>query len=171
MRTSGLVIAATMILLSGALAGRVAAANSNDFAAYPTPIFKGKATLPGFRGSQATYRFYRTRIRESVRAGPGFAGHYAVAIIGCGTSCRSGYITDLKTGLVYEMPYGGEEYYQILYRVRPDSRLLQIQWQPYEEEGKATACHLENFVWTGRSFKSLGQRTQPACPDWQDFAD
>jgi hypothetical protein len=170
-QTVTLAIAAAITLAFGACAGQAEAATDADFSAYPAAVFKGPATQPSFRGRQAVYRGFRTRIRESLRAGPAFAGHYAVAVIGCGTSCRFGYITDLKTGLVYDLPYGGEEYFQILYRVRPDSRLLQTQWQPFEDEGKPNACHLEDFLWTGHGFKSLGQRTQAECPDWRDYAD
>lgn len=143
-----------------------------EFSTYPATVYEGPVTQPAFRGAQRPYANFRTRIRASVAAGAAFGGHYAVAVIGCGTSCRHGYITDLRTGIVYDLPHGGEEYDGILYRLRPDSRLLQTQWRLRDKEYNPVGCGLEEFVWTGKAFRSLGFRRTPGdCPDWDDFAD
>ena len=137
----------------------------HDFGAYPAPAYRGTVHAPAFRGSQRPYAAYRTMIRRSLARGVQFSGRYAVAFIGCGASCRFAYMTDLSTGLVCDMPNGGEEYPGVLYQVRSDSRLLQTQWETSTSNGPP-GCALEDFIWTGKSFRSLGVRRQSTCPDW-----
>jgi len=43
-------------------------------------------------------RKYRTVIRQQMRLGPNFAGHYRVAIWGCGSSCNMFAVIDLESG-------------------------------------------------------------------------
>jgi hypothetical protein len=50
--------------------------------------------------SNPTARMYRTLLREEISKGANFAGHYRVAIWGCGTSCAMFAIVNLKTGRV-----------------------------------------------------------------------
>src|SRR5947209_980567 len=50
-----------------------------------TEIYRSKPAMPVLRTPED--REYRTRIREGATAGPNFAGHYTVIIIGCGTEC------------------------------------------------------------------------------------
>ena len=145
------------------------AASAAEFSAYPAPVYKGPITQPAFHGAQREYATFRTRIRASVAAGPAFGGHYALAIIGCGAGCRFGYITDLKTGLVYDLPLGGEEYPAVLYRARSDSRLLQTQWELSGTNGEAPLCAFQDFVWTGAAFKSLAAPQRHACVAWDDL--
>lgn len=45
-------------------------------------------------------RTYRTVLRRGAAKGPNFAGHYAVVAWGCGTSCVTFAIVNLKTGNV-----------------------------------------------------------------------
>lgn len=140
------------------------------FSEYPAPRYAGKAMQPVFRGAQQPYGLYRTRIRQSVAAGVGFGGHYALAVIGCGAGCRFGYITDLKTGIVRDLPLGGEDYPSLLYRARPDSRLLQAQWERHDKDGAFAGCALQDFAWTGKTFERLGplRSTNGDCPSWDD---
>jgi len=155
-----------------AIAASPAAAADPAFAAHPSPLYAGKAVQPAFKGAQRPYAAYRTRIRQSVAAGVGFGGHYALAVIGCGTGCRFGYITDLKTGIVHDLPVGGEDYRTLLYRARPDSRLLQTQWERHDKDGAFTGCALQDFVWNGKAFAPLGPRrnTSDECPNWDEPA-
>lgn len=157
---------------AAAISVAASVAQTAEFSAYSAPVYKGPVTQPAFRGAQRPYATYRTRIRAAVAAGPAFGGHYALAVIGCGASCRFGYITDLQTGIVYDLPHGGEEYFGILYRARADSRLLQMQWPVLNKDYAPVGCALEDSVWTGKAFRSLGvRRTAGDCPDWDDFAD
>src|SRR5271156_6059504 len=76
-----------------------------DFAV--TNVFKGKpAAVDLSTNSQA--RLYRTQLRRQAADGPDFAGHYKIAIWGCGSSCAAFSIVDSQTGRVYfppELPY------------------------------------------------------------------
>jgi len=152
------------------LGGAFEAQAATSFAAYPAPVYMGKAVTPAFKGAQRPYANYRTRIRQSIAAGPGFGGHYALAVIGCGAGCRFGYITDLKTGIVHDLPLGGEDYPTLLYQARPDSRLLQTQWERPDSGGASAGCSLQDFVWTGTAFRPLGgpRTTDENCPPWDD---
>lgn len=160
-----------LALVFGMLVGLSATANAatpEEFSAYPTVVYAGKPVTPTFKGAQRPYVSYRTRIRQSVAAGPRFGGHYALAVIGCGAGCRFGYITDLRTGTVHDLPLGGEDYPTLLYRARADSRLLQTQWEPPGAAGEG--CALQNFVWTGKAFRPVDkpQLTTEPCPLWND---
>lgn len=170
-------MARTLILLAaiaGLLPASVVSARPNaatSFAAYPATPYREPVRAPAFRGPQRAYGAYRTKIRQSVRDGARFGGHYAVAVIGCGAGCRFGYLTDLRTGLVYELPHGGEEYVEISYRVRADSRLLKTQWVRMSKDYDRIGCAMEDFLWTGKAFRSLSRRsTADECVDQADVA-
>jgi hypothetical protein len=62
-------------------------------------IYRGKPAVPVLRTPED--REYRTKIREGAKAGPNFAGHYTVIIIGCGTECASFVIVDAAAGRVF----------------------------------------------------------------------
>jgi len=47
---------------------------------------------------------YQTRIREGLKNGPNFNGHYAISYWGCGSNCLEFAITDLQTGRVFALP-------------------------------------------------------------------
>jgi hypothetical protein len=169
MRTLVILVAAVGMLW--AQSGATARRPSRDFAAYPAVLYHGPAKQPGFGGSQRPYAEYRTRIRASVAEGVRFGGHYAVMVAGCGTSCRFGFMTDVRTGLVYDLPHGGEDYVEIVYRVHPDSRLLRAHWVRMSKDYDRIGCVFEDFVWTGKAFRSLGRRTTADdCPDEADAA-
>jgi len=46
-------------------------------------------------------RLFRTGIRSQAATGPDFAGHYTIALLGCGSPCRRYAIVDSLTGNVY----------------------------------------------------------------------
>jgi hypothetical protein len=71
-------------------------------------------------GSSRLARAYRTRLREGVKAGPNFAGHFTLVAWGCGSSCQEWAIVDARTGRVFDWlvrSTAGAEFY-------PNSRLL-----------------------------------------------
>ncbi len=47
---------------------------------------------------------YRTRLHEAARQPPNFAGHYVLALWGCGTECVMGAAIDLRSGHVTWLP-------------------------------------------------------------------
>ena len=69
------------------------------FEDYPAdPLYRGPVAKP--RLDTPDSRNYRTAIRQAAARGPQFAGHYAVASWGCGTSCQLHAIIDVQSGAV-----------------------------------------------------------------------
>ncbi|HDR9588194.1 TPA: hypothetical protein QDC22_006805 [Burkholderia stabilis] len=82
-----------------------AACPSPSFDRYPAHAARAPrkpAASPRLTGRQA--RLYRTVIRDEFTQPANFAGHYRVAIWGCGTDCRNFAIVDKYTGATYTMP-------------------------------------------------------------------
>ena len=55
--------------------------------------------------SSPRQRKFRTTIAGAARQGPNFAGTFAIALWGCGLSCRSIAVVDLETGRVFDGPF------------------------------------------------------------------
>jgi hypothetical protein len=98
-------------------------------------------------------RAYRTRLREAAKGPPSFAGHYAFAEWGCGSSCQEGAIVDLRSGAVHWLPtwaVAGWTY-------RRDSRLVvrnggvDTCFLAYENPS-TTPAYAVYYRWTGRRF-------------------
>jgi hypothetical protein len=71
-----------------------------SFAVYRVPLPQVPGTPKLDLKSSLTARMYRTLLRQEVSKGPNFAGHYRVAIWGCGTSCAMFAVVNLQTGRV-----------------------------------------------------------------------
>jgi hypothetical protein len=118
------------------------------FEQYPAePAYEGKTSLPIL--ASRLDRKYRTRIREVASGGANFAGHFAIAIWGCGTGCQEFVMIDVKSGAVFDplayeigyhyprledYPRRGDQYddldwwcYSDVISYRLDSRLLIIE--------------------------------------------
>ncbi len=107
-------------------------------------------------------RQFRSVIMEASRAGPDFAGHFKVAVWGCGMGCVEFAIVDGLDGTVYDPPIsafaagddkGFVKDFGVHYRV--DSRLLKVVGCPNEMD-----CAKRNYV-IGRGGLVLLSR-QPA---------
>jgi hypothetical protein len=74
--------------------------NAPTFSSYPIaledPIIHPKVDTK----TTTIGRRYRTVLRNGIESGANFAGHYAVVVWGCGSSCSSFAIVNLKTGKV-----------------------------------------------------------------------
>jgi hypothetical protein len=71
------------------------------FERYPADVWAGKPAPLNLR-SHRLARMFRTRIREQLREeGINFAGHYTVAVMGCGTGCSITAIVDARNGRAY----------------------------------------------------------------------
>ena len=104
----------------------------------PVPRFEEYPARAGFRGSPAPAiishpraRLFRTMIKTQAKNQANFAGHYYLAIWGCGSDCRGFALIDARTGRVYfnpralnviGVPFHDEDSLQF----RRDSRLLII---------------------------------------------
>ncbi len=131
----------------------------HEFPDYPPDSWlKTAAAYPDFNGRDRDFRSYRTRIKNAVSNGMNFSGHYSFVTIGCGTECRFGFVVDLRTGEVFDFPYGGEEHYQMDLRFSPSSRLLKVRWKgSWESE----TCTEKDMLVEGTKWRILAERTVP----------
>jgi hypothetical protein len=128
-----------------------------DFSA--SPIYEGRPARPLL--VTETDRMFRTTIRQAVRKGPNFAGHYAIAYWGCGSSCTSFVVVDIVTGRVYDdstpfsligVPFQGtstgRDYEGLVYE--RGSRLLIADGCPEDEK-----CGTYYYEWKKNRFTLL----------------
>jgi hypothetical protein len=138
-------------------------ASFGEFAAYPVSIYSGAAASPDFRNAPASFRRFRTVIRQGAAAGVNFAGHYAIITFGCGTDCSNSVVVDEQSGSIFDFPLGGEAYYNLALQYRLDSQLLVAQWQV--DPMTAPICVREEFLLVGTAFNALRKMQQPGtCP-------
>jgi hypothetical protein len=124
----------------------------------PRARLAGAPVAPDFRGRDADFRNYRTRLREAVAAGVNFGGHYALEVVGCGASCRFAMLVDLRTGEAGDFPYGGEEYLGMNLLFSPDSRLVRARWLVLPD---GETCLERDLVVEGMDWRVLGERRLP----------
>jgi hypothetical protein len=81
------------------------------FENFPVPVIQAgvAAQKPlDFKSNPGAWTF-RSRIREAYKQDmPNFAGHFKVAVFGCGASCLMGFAMDMITGKIYNLPLGEE---------------------------------------------------------------
>lgn len=172
-----LLTASAMAMLAGSAAAAAAqpvpvtaAAAPNcpapSFERYPvrtTPAPRTTAHAPRLTSKEA--RLYRTVIRDEFTQPANFAGHYRVAIWGCGTDCRNFAIVDKYTGATYTMPgvqavagVMGNDDERVDFRA--DSRLLIIAGcfnDDCDDDSKKAARLF--YEWTGTRLRRVG-----TCP-------
>ena len=138
------------------------AATLTNFAAYPAAVSKGPKVLPAFKDDQKRYAEFKSRILEAARKGVSFAGRYAVAEVGCGTGCRTGYIIDLTTGLVTDAPVDGLKIGSLGMAYRPNSTLFVAHWP--SDDWKS--CVWQTFEMKGGAFSKITDaHTDGECPE------
>lgn len=72
-----------------------------SFGSYPAASVEGVTLTPKLDlASNPLARKYRTVLRQEIAKGPNYAGHYRVAVWGCGASCAMFAVVNLKTGRV-----------------------------------------------------------------------
>lgn len=126
------------------------------FADYPTPARETVSTAKLDLTSNPIARMYRTVLRREMAEGANYAGHYRVAIWGCGASCAMFAVVNLKTGKVIT----ARELATVLgthlaaddflpgtasdgwgFRYKKDSNLLVVIDDPDEDESKSGAYY------------------------------
>ena len=70
---------------------------------YPVRVSNVQRNAPLVLGPKD--KEFRTRLRETVKEKPNFAGHYIVGIWGCGAGCVMGAVIDAQTGKVIWLPH------------------------------------------------------------------
>lgn len=92
-----------LLVLCTALTAVLAAgqeARSVDFARYSARVEAHLAKNIDFPNSPEASTF-RTRLRDALKDGVNFAGHFVLAGWGCGTGCTNGAVIDARNGRVY----------------------------------------------------------------------
>jgi hypothetical protein len=112
-------------------------------------IYRGKPAVPVLRTPED--REYGTRIREGATAGPNFAGHYTVIIIGCGTECASFVIVDAASGRVFSR---AQKEYTCGPTFKVNSRLLTTDVCTGAIQKN---CNRAFWEWTGTELKFLNR--------------
>jgi hypothetical protein len=157
-------------------------AKAPDFKQYPADVYAGKPAPLNLR-SHPMARTYRTSIREQIHEqGINFAGHFTVAVMGCGTGCSITAIVDARNGVAYfpreldgwNVEPGVYEFAdnEDVRTFRADSRLLKIigaprlsadeRWGPggiYYYEWKNNRLRQVQFVPTQRAKRDI--RAEP----------
>lgn len=169
-----LLIAGASAALTAGAAGAAPAATaaaacaSPAFDRYPAPAAAARAprkpaAAPRLTSHEA--RLYRTVIRDAFSQPANFAGHYRVAIWGCGTDCRNFAIVDKDTGATYTMPgvqavsgVTGNDDERVDFRA--GSRLLIVAGCFNDDCGDGNAKAARFFYeWTGTRLRPVG-----TCP-------
>ncbi len=127
------------------------------FEDFPVPkVFTGRPK-PIDLSSHPHAREYRTELRRQAKEGPNFAGHYTIAVWGCGTSCQAFAIVDALNGRIYfsdQLPFvswGGwrDKDYGLHYRL--DSNLLMVYGRRMEEDPSG----IFYYLWKGDKLDSI----------------
>jgi hypothetical protein len=118
--------------------------------------------------TSAEERMFRTNLSTAAKEPPNFAGHYRVAMWGCGTRCSGGAVIDLLTGKVFPLPLAGkatgEEHWifcvdspvkhTIEYRRNSGLMILRCGAMQSDAEGNS-APDLYYFVWEREIFREI----------------
>jgi hypothetical protein len=140
----------------------VATTDQFPFNEYPASAFHGRSATPRLETSLAWQ--HRTTIRNRVKSGPNFAGHYTVVDWGCGTMCAVFVIVDARSGLVYEPPEisKGVELGVAGPKYRLNSTLMVVASCPYPKVYGYKNCERKFYDWDGSRLVLL--KTEPIRP-------
>ena len=158
----GYVLALFVANCGPAVAARTDPTSTNDSALFVrysvSKVYRGPVRFPDFRKRDRAFSEFRTRIREGMRDGTNFAGHYAIVSWGCGTECVDYVIGDVATGRVFGFPLGGENNLELGLDTRPTSLLIVARWiSPAESNPNLMNCIRQNFTWNGLSAVPLSK--------------
>lgn len=145
-------LAGAALLLGAAAPARSSAAARFD--RYPATVASVRPVAPRLR--TVTDRHYRTALRAAGAAPVDFAGHWTLAVIGCGAECLVVAAVDHRDGrVVWLRPtlccWPDDVQEPLAYR--RDSRLLVAQGMLDEREPRRTW----QFVFDGRRFVPLAE--------------
>ncbi len=115
--------------------------------------FKGKPAPPILSLPDA--HEFRTRIREGVAKGVVFAGHYEVAVWGCGSGCLTFAVIDAFTGKVTFFPATVSQNREAGERLtyKRNSKAIHIIGSLNEKDSADRW-----YVWDGNSFNLISKR-------------
>lgn len=127
-----------LLLASSAMSGAQTKPRPR-FEDYPVKdIYRGKPAAPVLK--TRNQRLFRTMIREGANSKVQFAGHYTVAIWGCGSGCGEFALVDSITGRVYD-GFTVEDPTMQLAEQRPDLYPKErIEFRPNSDLLKINGC-------------------------------
>ena len=129
-----------------------------------TNEFRGKPAPVDLSSSRALE--FKTELKRQATEGPDFAGHFKIAIWGCGSSCAAFAIVDSQTGQVYFPPelsyvtWTGYEGTNFGLQYRIDSRLLILNGSPEEKPQIGTFY----YVWQTNTLRLIRTDLQRSTP-------
>ncbi|TIR26016.1 MAG: hypothetical protein E5X34_07585 [Mesorhizobium sp.] len=116
------------------------------FEDFPAKIFQKKAARNiQIHPNDSWARAVKPDIREALKRGADFAGHFSVVLVNCGNACIAARMIDLRTGQLFWIPGG----YQLDLEYYLRSRLMRVAWA---EPSENPVCVRQDFEWTGRKF-------------------
>jgi hypothetical protein len=116
------------------------------FEDFPAKVFQKKpARNIQIHPNDSWARAVTPDIREAMKRGADFAGHFAVVLVNCGNACIAARMIDLRTGQLFWIPGG----YQLDLEYYVRSRLMRVAWADPSEN---PVCVRQDFEWTGRKF-------------------
>ena len=126
------------------------------FEDYPAKVARTSSNAKVNIRSTPDTSCFRTMLRQTVKQGARFAGHYALDYWGCGTNCARIGIVDLNNGRAYVSPFyvgiagGGHK----SIKTQTDSRLVLVNDPEVvrEEYGDPPPDEFAPayFLWTGK---------------------
>ncbi len=130
--------------------------NAPKFEDYPAgPAWHGTPVAP--RLVTRDEKLFRTQLRTQAQEKPDFAGHYRIALWGCGAACVDWGMVDSQSGRVVMGDRFGDidamkvnEDQRLIYRL--NSRLLVILGAPNEKPEREGMTYV---LWTGHGFRQL----------------
>lgn len=136
------------------------------FKNYPADVYAGKPAPVNLR-SHRLARMFRTSIREQQHdEGINFAGHYTLAVMGCGTGCSIVAIIDARDGRAYfprvfegwtseigDYQFGDNEDIRTF---RADSRLIRVVGRPrLSADEKWGPSGVYYYEWKGNALRQV----------------
>jgi hypothetical protein len=160
-----LVFVATVVL--GQQAGHTSIPTFKDF-----PVDgPWRGTVPLLKLESPSERMFRTQFRMAAQKPANFAGHYRIAVWGCGTQCLAGGLVNLETGAVLPMPgtYPREDLKAWVFcnsafgdsgiKTHLESRLLVLRCADAIGRDGGNYLHTRYFVLDEGTFKKIAETT------------
>lgn len=138
-------------------------AYADSFEQHVVSVYSGPSAKPDFQSLPGS-KMFRTRIRDGIKQGVNFAGHYAIVTFGCGTDCSFSFLVDVRSGKIFDFPLGGDKNFDLSLDYRADSKLIKASWIEGDDPIDNPICVRQEFVLKGTTFKPLRQtRTKGKC--------
>jgi hypothetical protein len=128
-----------------------------------TQVFRGRPVPPVLDTPKA--RAFRTELRRQAASGPNFAGHFTVALWGCGAGCTDVAIIDARSGQVWFASFSYEDAWQDGRIVCPHAADFELSSELFIVRGDVNGKIGQHYYrWHDRKFTLL--QVDEHCGDW-----